>query len=40
VHRVSCREAEVEGLRGGEADVFDRHADDAAGDVHGVFAGG
>ena len=30
---------EVEGFGGGEADVFDGHADEAAGDVHGVFAG-
>ena len=40
MHGVACGEAEVEGFGGGEADVFDGHADDAAGDVHGVFAGG
>ena len=39
VHGVAGGEAEVEGFGGGEADVFDGHADDAAGDVHGVFAG-
>ena len=40
VHGVAGGEAEIEGLGGGEADVFYGHADDAAGDVHGVFAGG
>ena len=39
MHGVAGGEAEVEGFGGGEADVFDGHADDAAGDVHGVFAG-
>jgi hypothetical protein len=39
VHGVAGGEAEVEGFGRGEADVFDGHADDAAGDVHGVFAG-
>ena len=39
VHGVAGGEAEVEGFGGGEADVFDGHADEAAGDVHGVFAG-
>ena len=31
VHGVAGGEAEVEGFGGGEADVFDGHADDAAG---------
>ncbi len=39
VHGVAGGEAEVERFGGGEADVFDGHADDAARDVHGVFAG-
>ncbi len=40
VHGVAGGEAEVEGFGGGEANVFDRHADDAAGDVHRVLTGG
>ena len=40
MHRVARGEAEVEGFGGGKADVFDRHADDAAGNVHRVFSGG
>ena len=39
MHGVARGEAEVEGFGRGEADVFDGHADDAASDVHGVFAG-
>ena len=39
MHGVARGEGEVERLGRGEADVFDGHADDAAGDVHGVFAG-
>ena len=39
LHGLAGAEAEVEGFGGGEADVFDGHADDAAGEVHGVFAG-
>ncbi len=39
VHGIARGEAEVERLGRGEADVLDGHANDAAGDVHGVFAG-
>src|ERR1017187_8399659 len=39
MHRIAGGEAEVERLGRGQADVFDRHAHDAAGDVHGIFAG-
>ena len=39
MHCVARGESEVERFGRGEADVFDGHADDAAGDVHGVFAG-
>ena len=39
VDGVAGRESEVECFGRGEADVFDGHADDAASDVHGVFAG-
>ena len=39
VHGVAGGEAEIERLGGGQADVFDRHANDAASDVHGIFAG-
>jgi hypothetical protein len=39
VHRIARGEAQVQRLRRGEADVLDRHAHDAARDVHGVFAG-
>ena len=31
--------AERESVGFGEADIFDRHADDAAGDVEGIFSG-
>ena len=33
-------EAEIERFRSGEADVFDGHADHAAGEIERVFAGG
>jgi hypothetical protein len=39
-HGLAGAEAEIESFGSGEADVFDGHADDAAGEVHGVFAGG
>ena len=38
VDGIAGAEAKIECLGGGEADVLDGHADDAAGDVHGIFA--
>ena len=38
MHGIAGGEAEVQGFRSGEADVFYGHTDDAAGTVHGVFA--
>ena len=39
LHRLLGGEAKIESLGRGEADVFDGHADDAAGEIERVFAG-
>ena len=40
LHGLLGAQAEVERFGSGEADVFDGHADDAAGEIERVFAGG
>ena len=39
LHCLLGGEAEIEGFGSGQADVFNGHADDAAGEVEGIFAG-